>query len=79
MRTGRRSSHGHSNRAYVASGRLGCSREGVKLMDGYCVKCRAKVEIKDAKEVTLDNGKPAAKGVCPDCGTKITKFLPMKK
>ncbi len=43
-------------------------------MEGYCVKCKAKKEMKDAHEITMKNGKPAQQGVCPDCGTKITKI-----
>ncbi|MFH0768998.1 MAG: DUF5679 domain-containing protein [Chloroflexota bacterium] len=40
-------------------------------MQAYCVKCRTKREIKDAKAVTLKNGKQATQGVCPVCGTKL--------
>ncbi len=43
-------------------------------MEGYCVKCRAKKEIKDAQQVTMKNGRPATEGKCPDCGTKIFKI-----
>jgi DNA-directed RNA polymerase subunit RPC12/RpoP len=43
-------------------------------MEGYCVKCRAKKEIKNAREITMKNGRPATEGVCPDCGTKIFKI-----
>jgi hypothetical protein len=43
-------------------------------MEGYCVKCRAKKQIKNAKEITMKNGRPATEGVCPDCGTKIFKI-----
>jgi hypothetical protein len=43
-------------------------------MEGYCVKCRSKKEIKDAKQVTMKNGRPATEGACPDCGTKIFKI-----
>jgi hypothetical protein len=43
-------------------------------VEGYCVKCRAKKEIKDAKQVTMKNGRPATEGSCPDCGTKIFKI-----
>ena len=43
-------------------------------MEGYCVKCRAKKQIKDAKQVTMKNGRPATEGSCPDCGTKIFKI-----
>lgn len=41
---------------------------------GYCVKCRTKREIKDAKKVTLKNGKPAMKGKCPVCGTGMFRI-----
>jgi len=41
---------------------------------GYCVKCKAKQEMKDEEKVTLKNGKPATKGTCPVCGTKMFKI-----
>jgi NAD-dependent SIR2 family protein deacetylase len=44
----------------------------------YCVKCKKKVEIKDAQKVTMKNGRPALKGVCPECGTGVYKILPTK-
>ncbi len=50
------------------------SRKEVKLMEGYCVKCRAKRQIKDAKAITMKNGKPATQGVCPNCGTKMFRI-----
>ena len=45
----------------------------------YCVKCKAKVEMKSAKKVTMKNGRPAMKGTCGACGTGVYKILPMKK
>ena len=48
-------------------------------VEGYCVKCRAKKDMKDAKEVTMKNGRQAAKGTCPDCGTGVFRFLPKEK
>jgi hypothetical protein len=47
---------------------------GLDMPEGYCVKERKKVEIKDAKQVTMKNGRPAIQGLCPDCGTKIFKI-----
>tara|TARA_B100000029_G_scaffold509558_1_gene599040 strand:+ start:720 stop:863 length:144 start_codon:yes stop_codon:yes gene_type:complete len=44
------------------------------MTTAYCVKCREKVEIKDAKETTLKNGRPAVKGVCPTCGTNVFRI-----
>ncbi len=41
-------------------------------MQGYCMKCREKRDIKDPQEVTLKNGRPATQGPCSVCGTKIT-------
>jgi RNase P subunit RPR2 len=43
-------------------------------MEGYCVKCKEKREIKDAQEITMKNGKPAVQGTCPTCGTKMFKI-----
>lgn len=42
---------------------------------GYCVKCKASKEMKDEQKVTMKNGRPAAKGKCPDCGTGMYKIL----
>ena len=44
------------------------------MVQGYCVKCRKKVEIKDAKKITMKNGKPATKGTCPKCGTGVFRI-----
>ena len=44
------------------------------MVEGYCVKCKAKREIKDAKKITMKNGKPATQGVCPVCGTKVFRI-----
>ncbi len=41
-------------------------------MEGYCMKCREKRELKDAQAVTLKNGRAATQGSCAVCGTKIT-------
>ncbi|MDO8530654.1 MAG: DUF5679 domain-containing protein [Dehalococcoidia bacterium] len=43
-------------------------------MQAYCFKCRAKVDIKNAKTVTLKNGRPATQGACPKCGTKVFRI-----
>ncbi|MCL0065618.1 DUF5679 domain-containing protein [Dehalococcoidia bacterium] len=43
-------------------------------MEAYCVKCRAKKEMKDAKAITMKNGRPAAQGVCSTCGTKMFRI-----
>lgn len=53
------------------------------MAEAYCVKCKAKKEVSNGKEVTIQ-GKGGVKrqaltGTCPDCGTKMFKFLPKKK
>ncbi len=45
----------------------------------YCVKEKAQKPMKDAQEVVLKNGKHALKGICASCGTKMTKFISVKK
>ncbi len=44
------------------------------MTTAYCVKCRKKVEIKNEQKVKLKNGKPATKGACPKCGTKVFRI-----
>lgn len=41
----------------------------------YCMKCKAKREMKNAKTVTMKNGRKAKKGTCVVCGTKMFKIL----
>jgi hypothetical protein len=48
-------------------------KEGGK-MQAYCVKCRAKKEVKNPKAITMKNGKPATQGSCPSCGTKMFRI-----
>ncbi|MFC1941101.1 DUF5679 domain-containing protein [Chloroflexota bacterium] len=43
-------------------------------MQAYCFKCRKKVEAKNIERVTLKNGRPAMRGVCPMCGTKVYRM-----
>ena len=43
-------------------------------MQAYCVKCRAKVEIKNPQQITMKNGRPATQGTCPKCGTKVFRI-----
>jgi hypothetical protein len=44
------------------------------MVEAYCVKCRAKKEMKSPKAVTMKNKKPATQGTCPTCGTKMFKI-----
>jgi len=44
------------------------------MTTGYCVKCRSKREMQNAKAITMKNGKPATKGICPTCNTKMFRI-----
>ena len=43
-------------------------------MQAYCVKCRKKREMKDPKAIVMKNKRPATKGTCPTCGTKMFRI-----
>ena len=49
------------------------------MAQAYCVKCRKKREMQDAKEVTMKGKggtkRKALKGTCPVCGTKMFRIL----
>jgi len=40
-------------------------------MQAYCVKCRAKKKMRNPESITMKNGRPATRGTCPTCGTKM--------
>ncbi len=44
------------------------------MATGYCMKCKAQRDIKNPKQITMKNGRPATEGACPVCGTKIFKI-----
>ena len=44
-------------------------------MDGYCVKCREKREMKNPEETVTEKGMKIAKGICTVCGTRMAKIL----
>ena len=50
------------------------SYQEVMKMQAYCMKCRTKREMRDARRITMKNGKPATQGVCPVCGTKMFRI-----
>mgnify|MGYP001560529838 CR=1 FL=1 len=55
----------------------------VQAVQAYCVKCKAKRDMKDPKEVSFNakGGKKrnAMSGICPTCGTKMFRILGAKK
>ena len=53
---------------------MGEGRHGVAQYEAYCVKCKAKRQF-EGTVVTLKNGRSAASGTCPVCGTKVMRIL----
>ncbi len=43
-------------------------------MQAYCVKCKAKREMRNPIPIVMKNKKPATKGICPACGTKMFRI-----
>jgi predicted GH43/DUF377 family glycosyl hydrolase len=46
-----------------------------KEVSAYCLKCRAKREMRNPIAVILKNGKPAIQGMCPVCGTNMFRII----
>ncbi len=46
--------------------------------EGYCVKCRTKVQVKGGTVKETGNGRKMVQGTCPHCGTKVSRFLSSK-
>ena len=47
--------------------------------EGYCVKCRKKRAVKNGAEKETVKGQKMVQGLCPVCGTKVTRFVAKKK
>ena len=47
---------------------------GITMPQAYCMKCRKKVEIRNPNRVILKNKRPATRGTCPVCGTKVFRI-----
>ena len=47
--------------------------------EAYCVKCKTKRIIKNPEETTMKNGRPAIRGICSVCGSKVFRIIKMKK
>lgn len=43
-------------------------------MQAYCMKCKKKVDVQGAKQVTLKNKRTATQGTCKACRTKVFKM-----
>jgi len=47
----------------------------IERIQAYCVRCRAKREMKNPRAITMRNGRPAIQGVCSVCGSKMFRIV----
>ncbi len=47
-------------------------------MEGYCVMCKAKQQMEQAKEKKTSNGRRMMSGICKKCSTKMSVFVASK-
>ncbi len=45
-----------------------------KVLEAYCVKCKAKRPIDNPEPYFTASGRPAVRGTCPVCGTRLTRM-----
>jgi hypothetical protein len=45
------------------------------MVQGYCVKCKKTVEMKNGVESKTKKGIRMMKGKCPDCSTTVCRIL----
>ena len=45
------------------------------MVDGHCMKCKTKREMKDPKIYITSRGGHMAKGTCTKCGTKMAAIM----
>ncbi len=43
-------------------------------MKMYCIKCNSRREVKNPEKITLKSGKPAVRGICSVCGSRILRM-----
>jgi len=44
-------------------------------MEGYCVRCKKKVELRDPRKVAMKNDRLGMQGKCPHCGMTLYRIL----
>jgi Zn finger protein HypA/HybF involved in hydrogenase expression len=48
--------------------------QGGRPMQARCMKCKTQREMKNPKQITMKNGRPATEGTCPVCGTRMFRI-----
>lgn len=65
-------------RLITEHGRLQAARgtgQSMATENGYCVKCKTKRDFNVEGEAANKNGSKRRFGACPNCGTKIHRFV----
>jgi beta-1,2-mannobiose phosphorylase / 1,2-beta-oligomannan phosphorylase len=55
--------------------RLPANKETTEPVQGFCIKCRRMQKIKNPRHVILKNMRHAIQGICPWCGSKISRLI----
>lgn len=48
--------------------------DDIEPIEGYCMTCRAKVEMEDPQAVWTSQGQPGTRGTCPTCGGTVYRM-----
>jgi len=48
------------------------------MVEAYCMKCKEKQQMSDAKASKMKNGRDCVIGKCPKCSTKMFKIGKME-
>ena len=55
--------------------RVRAAIEEAGTLEGYCVRCQTRRPIADPVPVLTSNRRPAVRGSCSICGTKVFRFV----
>lgn len=45
------------------------------MADARCMRCKVQVPIKEERIIKTKNGRNMLTGLCPRCGTRLSKFV----
>ncbi len=48
--------------------------DATRRVEGYCVKCKVRRVMQNPYATTTQTGRPAVRGTCPVCGSKMFKM-----
>jgi pimeloyl-ACP methyl ester carboxylesterase len=63
----------------ATAGAAAATLDSIPAIEAYCVKCKKKVTMQNARKVVMKNGRPATRGICPVCGTGLYRIGRLEK